>query len=211
MLVKVCGITRQQDLDVLNYFGVDFCGFIFHEKSPRFISPEKAESLDCGKLRKTGIFVRQNVFEIQTIMDKVKLDYLQLHGNQSPEFMANLPSARIIKVFWPDRYASLQDLEKDLQRFAPFCAFFLLDGGLSSGGHGKQFDWSRISELDSPRPWFIAGGLTAENIGAAARSLNARGIDLNSGVEDAPGIKNPQKIRDVLDTLHSCGFNLKEV
>ncbi|EMG37798.1 phosphoribosylanthranilate isomerase [Desulfocurvibacter africanus PCS] len=202
-MIKVCGMTKPEDVRLCAQAGVDLLGFIFHPASPRFVTPDFPASLEpeaLGQARKVGVFVKETVVEVRHIMDEAQLDYVQLHSGQDPEFCRAVGSARVIKVFWPERYASLDELAEDMARFAD-CAMFLLDAGTSGGGHGRSLDFAALTELDSPRPWLLAGGLGPKNVRAAVEacaSANLAGVDLNSGVESAPGLKDIEKVRTAI-------------
>lgn len=202
-MVKVCGLTRPEDARLCARAGADLLGFIFHPASPRFITPDFPASLgpdDLGQARKVGVFVKETAVEICHTLEEAKLDYVQLHGGQGPEFCRAVGFERVIKVFWPERYASLDELAQDMARFAD-CALFLLDAGTSGGGHGRSLDFATLAELDSPRPWLLAGGLGPQNVGAAVATCanaNLAGVDLNSGVESVPGLKDIEKVRTAI-------------
>lgn len=199
-VVKVCGMTRTQDIRTCIDLGVDLLGFIFHPRSPRNILPRDVPDLSAFFVRTVGVFVNQGPDEIAQIMEAAGLDLAQLHGDHSVETCRTLGPSRVIKVFWPMRYERMDDLHKDMDRFAPVCAAFLLDAGMKSGGHGTSLDFTNLIDLNPPRPWLLAGGLGPANI-AQARGCNPDGFDLNSGVESAPGIKDPEKIKQVMHII----------
>jgi len=201
MRIKVCGLTRQKDIDACRELGVHWVGFIFHPESKRSIHPERAASLETGDLVRVGVLVRQDPEEALSIMRQCRLDLVQLHGDQDPAFCRRVGPERVIRTFWPKRYDSEEDLQRELDRFASCCAWFLLDAGLSGGGHGRRIDAKRLGpDLRFERPWLLAGGLGPESIGAGL-TLRPDGVDLNSGVETAPGVKDPQAIVQTLSTL----------
>lgn len=185
-------MTRQEDLDLAEELGFDFCGFIFHPKSPRHIAPEKACALKTGNLQRVGIFVNQDVAEIISIMRTAKLDYIQLHGAHTPEHVRQIGADRVIRTLWPQKYYKAGALEQEAERYK--CAFFLLDAGQAGGGSGQTLGWDKLSGLNLPAPWFVAGGLDAHNAADAAKTCNPWALDFNSGLEDSPGIKNHKKM-----------------
>lgn len=197
--VKVCGLTRPEDFQFCAQAGA-WTGFIFHPASPRNISPDQAAAIETGSAVRVGVFVDQNSAEVKQIMETARLNLVQLHGGQSTDFCREIGPERIIKVFWPQRYGTQAELTADLDKYAGSAAFFLLDAGTGGGGHGRPLDLKFIRGLKSPRPWLLAGGLTAEHL----RSLNPvdlpglYGFDFNSGVEEAPGLKDHQLIRAAL-------------
>lgn len=201
MLIKFCGITRQQDATLAAYLKPDFCGFIFHPKSPRHIETERARQLNTGASRRVGVFVRQNGPEILQIMEKARLHFAQLHGEQSLKDALCIGPERVIRVLWPARYANLEKLREEADFFAQGCAYFLLDGGASGGGSGQKLNWASLAHLDLPRPWLLAGGLDPENLGEAVTTCNPFGVDINSGVEEGPGIKSARKMRQIMSII----------
>ena len=205
MLIKFCGLTRQEDVDQAVQLGAGMCGFIFHPRSPRGISPAQAAAMDSGTLRRVGVFVNQGADEIRRIMDEARLDYAQLHGHQSVECARAVGAERVIRVLWPDRYTHRALLYNDLQRNAEACAYYLLDAGLKGGGSGHRLDWSDLGSLRPPQPWLLAGGLNAANVGKALGMCTPAGVDFNSGVEDAPGRKNREKMAAAFMAANSKG------
>ena len=205
MLVKFCGMTRQTDLDAALRVGADWCGFLFHPESPRFLAPEAAARLESGKLQRVGVFVRHKVPEILAIVRTARLDLVQLHGPHSLEEAAELAqtlgSERILRVLWPSRLKNLAELQAEMQRHAGLCGYFLLDAGRSGGGSGQTLDWQVLTHLQTPRPWLLAGGLDAHKLAAALALCQPDGVDLNSGVEDAPGQKNHEKMAAAVSVL----------
>ena len=125
---------------------------------------------------------------------------------KSPRYIAPSRAAaleKVIRVLWPDRYESLDALQKEMELWADSCAWFLLDAGSQSGGHGVSLDWNALASLKSPRPWFLAGGLSSASLNKALEQCTPNGIDLNSGVEAIPGQKSPQKLLAALKSLIS--------
>ena len=205
MLIKFCGLTRQEDVDQAARLGAAMCGFIFHPRSPRGVTVEQAAALDSGTLLRVGVFVNQGADEIRRIMDVARLDYAQLHGHQSVECAQAIGAERVIRVLWPDRYTHRALLYNDLQRNTGACAYYLLDAGLKGGGSGHKLDWSDLATLCPPHPWLLAGGLSAGNVAEAVRMCAPAGVDFNSGVEDAPGRKNREKMAAAFMAANSKG------
>lgn len=201
MLIKICGMRRQADLALADSLGVDFCGFIFASKSPRRIDPRLCAALETGAMKRVGVFVEQNPDEILAIMNSAKLDYIQLHGLFYEDIHKKIDPQKIIRVLWPQTYATIAELEQEAFNHKNSCAFFLLDSGNQGGGSGKALDFDHLKNLDLARPWFLAGGLNLENASKAANLANAAGLDFNSGLEDAPGEKNPQKVKFLMENL----------
>ena len=200
-LVKVCGLRRPEDVTLCEELGVDWTGFIFYPPSPRNVTPEQVAALPRGRAARVGVFVLPSAQEVREIMDRADLDLAQLHGSQDRRFCEQVGPERVVKVFWPLRYPNLADLEQDMGAFASSCRAMLLDAGTAVGGHGVSLDFGSLARLTFPRPWLLAGGLGPENIQEAVRRCRPWGVDLNSGVEEAPGRKSPVFLRSVLDKI----------
>lgn len=200
MIVKVCGMTRQEDVNFCDALGIDLLGFIFHPTSPRSVAPQWVAGQRPERALKTGVFVRQGVDEISAIAREAGLDLLQLHGGHTLEQCRALGPERIIKVLWHQRYATAELLQADMLLFAPACRAILLDSGTSGGGHGTSLDPRELRRLKCPHPWYLAGGLGPHNL-ADMKTTGAAGFDLNSGVESAPGIKDHDKVRRAFNIL----------
>ena len=201
--IKVCGITRQSDLSTAMGMGAHFCGFVFHPKSPRYIAPERAAALDSALIRRGGVFVNQDAEQIMDIMKTARLEFAQLHGNQSLDCARRIGAGKVIRVLWPDSYDSLDAMQREMDLWADSCSWFLLDAGRQGGGHGTALDWKALASLQAPRPWFLAGGLSSASLNRALEQCTPNGIDLNSGVEAIPGQKSPQKLLAALKPLIS--------
>ncbi len=203
LLSKVCGLTGEEDLLLCHELGVDFTGFIFAPQSPRRISPEAAAALPKGRSKRVGVFAGASLEEIHRTAKLAALDYIQLHGGESPVFCRSLGPERIIKTVWPATL-SAAELQKTLDRFAPVCAYFLFDAGKQGGGSGKALDWAAFRSLESPRPWLLAGGLGPQNLAAALAACAPQGVDMNSALESAPGRKNHDLLRQAIAILDGC-------
>jgi phosphoribosylanthranilate isomerase len=201
-LIKVCGLTTMEDVSLCQSLGVDMIGFIFHRKSPRNVAPAQARSLASSGPLRVGVFVEQTADEVLSIMAEARLDMAQLHGGQSVNDCLTVGPERVIKVFWPQRHSTADELERALGDFAGACSFYLLDSGISGGGHGQALEFAGLLGLRCPRPWILAGGLGPGTI-EAALSCRPDGVDLNSGVERAPGVKDPGKLRSILGRIRS--------
>ena len=136
--IKVCGITRQSDLSTAMGMGAHFCGFIFHPGSPRYIAPPRAAALDSALIRRVGVFVNQNAEEIMDIMKTARLEFAQLHGAHSLDCARRIGPEKVIRVLWPDRYESVDALQREMELWADSCAWFLLDAGTQGGGTGDR-------------------------------------------------------------------------
>ncbi|WP_018123675.1 phosphoribosylanthranilate isomerase [Desulfovibrio oxyclinae] len=199
-LIKVCGMTRMEDVKLCTALGVDMVGFIFHPPSPRCAAPAFVRSVPEGFPAKVGVFVRQDAQEILDIMDECRLDMAQLHGDHDPKTCEAVGRDRVIKVLWPQRHDSATTLQDEVDRFSPHCKHLLFDAGKKGGGHGESFDFTKLQTLEIIKPWFLAGNIGSHNVQGALES-GACGLDLNSSVESEPGIKDSKKIRDLFSRL----------
>ena len=204
--IKVCGVTRLEDALCAAAAGVDALGFIFYPKSPRFIAPEEARQIIEQLppfIDTVGVFVDREREEAEEIIRYCRLGYAQLHGQESPKYCERLlrfvSPCQVIKAFRVGPHTTAEEFEP----YTPFAKAFLLDtyDKELAGGTGRSFDWSLIDMLRLARPYILAGGLDAGNIGAALRAGNARGVDVNSGVESSPGIKDQRLIREFVTTV----------
>ncbi len=202
ILVKVCGLTNVSDAEAAAGLGADMLGFIFHPPSRRNAPVEVPARVDPGNALKVGVFVAQSPEMMVDIMDEADLDLAQLHGGQDEHVCEAMGPDRVIKVLWPERYASAKALQADLDRFAPLARWFLFDAGNSGGGHGRSLKSSLLAEVEPPLPWLLAGGLGPETI-QAALDMEPDGVDMSSGVEASPGIKDLDKVARVMEMVRN--------
>ena len=191
--VKICGLTRLEDALEAVRLGADALGFNFWPKSPRHCSPESAAGIIRALppfVSTVGVFVNQSREEIEAAVECSGVGLIQLHGDEPPEFCGQL-SRPVIKAL---RFSN----PRSLQQASHYqVAAFLIDS-LSSGfgGSGKLFDWSLLRGSALGRPTILAGGLNAANVARAIEEVSPYAVDVASGVESAPGIKDPQKMAD---------------
>jgi phosphoribosylanthranilate isomerase len=190
--VKICGITREQDLDAAVAAGADALGFVFYPKSPRFLDRRRAAELVRRVppfVTRVGLFVNPDPVTLAGTLAEVPIDLVQFQGDEQPEFCEQLgrPYLKVARM-----RAGLDLLE--FARAYPSARGLLLDAYVESyGGAGRMFDWSMVPKA-LPLPVIVAGGLTSDNVGAAIRQLRPWGVDVSSGVEAAKGIKDAAKI-----------------
>lgn len=198
--IKICGITKIEDALAAAGCGVDALGFIFYAGSSRCITPEAAWAIISvvpARIKKVGVFVNEEIKTVREIATRCRIDMIQLHGDESSEYSRDLavePAFRIIKAL-DFRSAA------DVARAELFPADFILadtrSGGLY-GGTGKTGDWKVVSAAARSRPLILAGGLERNNILEALRAVEPAWVDLNSGIESAPGIKDHEKMREII-------------
>ncbi len=185
-------------------FGPQYLGFIFYEKSPRFVGNDFAFPTKLpSSIKKVGVFVNETN---SVILDKARLlglDFIQLHGNETPEQTLQLKreGLKIIKAFSID-----DDFDfATTQPYSDAVNYFLFDTkGKYFGGNAKAFNWNVLKNYDQQIPFFLSGGLSSENVSEVQHlsKLNIHALDLNSGVEDSPGLKSITKLRTLLNKLH---------
>lgn len=203
---KICGLTDATAVEAAVKHGADMVGFVFYPPSPRNVSAEQAEALlneVPSGIDRVGLFVDPETDFLDKILAKARLDLLQLHGDETPErcraisVYFGLPIIKAIKVSTKADLKAAKDYE-DAVDWLMFDARPAADGALP-GGNGKAFDWTILQGAEFKRPWLLAGGLTPENLSQAVQQSGARAVDVSSGVESAPGKKDPAKIRAFLD------------
>jgi len=200
-LIKVCGMTLPEQVAAIDALGADFLGFIFAAKSPRRVTPQLVASIPRGRAKRVGVFVEQSAAEVLSIMDAVGLDFAQLHGGQDEAFCRLVGPERVIRAFWPKRHPDLTALESEMAHFADVCAMMLLDAGTSGGGHGQSLVFDELTGINAPRPWLLAGGLSPLNAREALEQARPAGLDINSGVETAPGVKDLDKVAQAIQII----------
>lgn len=182
--VKICGITSQGDAAAAVDAGADAIGFIFVPASKRHIAPAAAAAIKVpAGVMKVGVFVDMPVYEIRRIRDLVGLSLVQLHGRETPVMAAGLGNA--IKVFRRGL---------PLARVAAFPDVIAMFDG-PEGGSGQKADWTVARQCARLRQVILAGGLTPENVGGAIRAVRPWGVDVSSGVEASPGVKDHAKVK----------------
>jgi len=189
MFIKICGMTRLEDARSAVAHGASAIGFVFWPRSPRFVAPEAARTI-LSKLpehvRAVGVFVNQQAADINATAELVGLSAVQLHGDEEPSLLRVIerPVIKAIDLSngaadeWPDEVTMLVDARDPERR----------------GGTGQLADWQRAAQLAKKRRVVLAGGLTAENVTAAISAVHPFGVDVSSGIEAEPGIKDPARL-----------------
>lgn len=197
MLLKFCGLRRQEDVTLAARLGATHCGFVFHAGSPRCMDAVTVSRLESGDMVRVGVFTGQDSDEIARIMRLARLDMAQLHADQSVDCARQLGAERVVRVLWPQRYGDTAALEVAAGQYADSCALYLLDAGRSGGGSGHTLAWETLGGLRLPHPWLLAGGMSPANFRQALTACRPDGVDCNSGVEDAPGQKDARAMTDM--------------
>jgi phosphoribosylanthranilate isomerase len=204
MFVKICGITRPEDAMAAISWGASALGFVFWPKSPRRVDVDVAKriaSIMLPSITGVGVFVDQPADEVNEIAEQVGLGAVQLHGNESFEYVQAMkrPVIKALAVGgevppalskWPGTVRLLLDVHDPIRR----------------GGTGKIIDWVAASGIAAQRDVILAGGLTPDNVGDAVNQVRPWGIDVSSGVESAPGIKDHRRIKALFEAVHGSGI-----
>ena len=206
--VKICGLTTPEQVEAAAAAGAAYVGFVFFPKSPRAVTPAQAAELALvtpAGVAKVALVVNASDAELDEITETVPLDMLQLHGSETPERVAEirarygLPVMKAIGIADEDDLAAI-DLYSDVADQLLIDAKPPKNADLP-GGNGLSFDWRLVKRKYWRRPWMLAGGLTPGNAAEAVRMTGARQLDVSSGVEDAPGKKNPERIQAFLKSV----------
>lgn len=200
--VKICGLQDSEAIQAAADAGARYLGFNFIQRSIRFVSPEKAAELAVSVppgVGKVGLTIDADDAELDALIRLVPLDFLQLHGAETPDRVAELRQRFGLPVIKAVGVASADDLAL-LDLYEPVADQILVDakkpkGADLPGGNGLAFDWRLIAGREWKCPWLLAGGLTVDNVAEAIQRTGANQVDLASGVESQPGVKDVNKIR----------------
>ena len=216
MKLKVCGLTKMDQIQELVSLNIDFLGFIFYDRSPRFVLNHLSleEISEINHQGKVGVFVNETVEKIVEISEKSNLNFIQLHGDEDEEFIKRLrqmlnENTKIIKVIrigddktnFENEIKKMSNLtrgEAELSEAKSQISNLLFDTDSKAfGGTGKTFDWQILNEIEIPIPYFLSGGISLENIHQLS-TINQQplALDINSKFETEPGIKNLEKIKN---------------
>ncbi|EAU42321.1 N-(5'-phosphoribosyl)anthranilate isomerase [Fulvimarina pelagi HTCC2506] len=210
--IKICGLSTRETVDVSIARGASHIGFVSFEKSPRHVEIEQMAELARhvdGRAKTVVVTVDPEDGEIDRLVTEVAPDWLQLHGRESPERVLAIKSATGLSVMKALPVADVDDLD----RIAPYLGIadrILLDskrpkGSNLPGGNGVSFDWRLLAALDRTVPFMLSGGLDADNVEDAVRIARPSGLDISSGVESAPGIKDVGRLQRFFDALDRIG------
>ncbi|MGP6087169.1 phosphoribosylanthranilate isomerase [Antarctobacter jejuensis] len=209
--VKICGLTRPGDMEMVAAAGASYAGLVFFPKSPRNVTIDVARALAQEApvgLAKVGLVVNPGDDLLDEILAQVPLDMIQLHGSEPPERVTEVRARYGLPVMKAVGVAGAEDVGK-LDLYQQVADQILVDAkppkeGDLPGGNGLSFDWRLVAGRRWSRPWMLAGGLTPENVGTAIAMTGAAQVDLSSGVETAPGIKDPEKVRAFVAAARSA-------
>lgn len=200
MIIKVCGMRESENVKELANLPIDLMGMIYYKKSARFIGTETLD-FASGKKR-VGVFVNEELEAIRTVVAKDNLEYVQLHGDEAPEFCKSVQQfSKVIKVF---RVSENFDFHQTLQ--FDFCDLFLFDTSTKSyGGSGRKFDWEQLQAYKGVTAFLLSGGIGPDDVSSikAVEHSQFAGVDLNSQFEIEPGLKNIQALKTFIHELSS--------
>jgi len=201
MFLKICGITRLSDALHAVEHGASALGFVFWPQSPRFISPERAAQIIAAlptDVDAVGVFVNESVDGIRAVVAQTGISAIQLHGDEAPGYADALG--------WPVLRAITVDQAEHAAAAWPPETTFLMDAGdpVRRGGTGLHVDWQQAASVARGRRIVLAGGLTPDNVAGAIDTVRPFGVDVSSGVEDAPGVKNSDKVARFLASARSA-------
>jgi len=210
--IKICGLKTLEAVDRAVSRGTTHIGFIFFPRSTRNIAPEIAAELAepvRGRVKVVAVTVDADDEELDDILHLLKPDIIQMHGHESPERVLHVQALYGLPVM---KAFSIREAA-DLDRIDPYIGVadrFLFDakapaGSVLPGGNGVSFDWSVMASLDDDVDYMLSGGLNKDNVGLALASTRARGVDVSSGVESAPGVKDVEMIDAFFDAIAEAG------
>lgn len=212
--VKICGLSTPETLAAARDAGADFVGFVFYPKSPRNVSLQQAKELSAlvrGRVRTVALTVDADDALLADIAREVKPDLIQAHGSESPQRIAAIRALTGLPVMKALKVAEAADVAA-ARSYADVAEILLFDAKAPAslkdalpGGNGVSFDWSLLSDGQGGHRFMLSGGLTPENVADAIRVTGARLVDVSSGVESAPGIKDISRIRKFIEAAKSTG------
>lgn len=197
--VKICGITREADALLCADAGADFIGLVFAPGSKRRVDARQAADIArsvTGRVKLVGVFVDERPAAVRAIARRCRLDFVQLHGNEPEEDLAaaGIPSVRAVRIGAEPPTLTTTAAE-----------WFLFDALVAdaAGGTGRAFDWHLLRDVPRTKPFFLAGGITPGNVTEALRTVRPDAVDVSSGVELAPGLKDARKVRELITRVRA--------
>lgn len=205
--VKICGVNSEAAFDAVVTAGADWLGFVFFDRSPRHVTPDRAAELSArsrGGPQRVGLFVEPTEAQIAATLDAVPLSILQVYGSPA---LVGLLHRRFRLPIWHAVGIAVRD---DLPQHLGDAAAFLIEakpppGATRPGGNATAVDWSVFANWTPPGPWVLAGGLTPDNVAEAIVTSRAVAVDVSSGVESAPGVKDPAAIARFVAEARAAG------
>ena len=207
--IKICGIKKIETLKCCIQNNINYFGLIFYKKSPRYVSCENAlDLINYSKnknISSVGVFVNENIEYLNQIINKLNFNFVQLHGKENNEYINEIKKNHNIKIIKVISVSTIEDFKKIIEY--PNSDLFLFDYKPSKkelpGGNAKTFNWSLLRGIKIEKPWFLSGGININNINDIKNYAIPYGIDVSSGVEEKPGIKNNKKIVSLIKAYGS--------
>ncbi|MDG5766477.1 phosphoribosylanthranilate isomerase [Balneolales bacterium ANBcel1] len=200
--LKICGITSLEDARFAAGALADYLGFIFYPESPRHVTPRVAAEIAgwIEGIGLVGVFVNQAPDEINAVAERVGLDLVQLHGDEIPDDARSI-SKPVIKAFRIEEGETADSVQERIAPWRGVASYFLFDAYHSKryGGTGKSWNWSVLSGLNSDTPFFLAGGISSDNVADAVSVAQPYAVDLSSSLEQSPGVKDFDKMQEFFD------------
>jgi phosphoribosylanthranilate isomerase len=211
--VKICGINSVESADAAVRAGADYVGLVFHARSPRALNPEQARALSSrlrGRARIVALLADADDAAIAAAMADANPEYLQLHGRESMERVSEIRGRTGVGIIKAISVADAHDISA-AARYEDVTDMLMFDAkapanATREGGHGAAFDWQLLRGRSFSRPWFLAGGLNAENVARAIAITGTSAVDASSGLETAPGVKSPDLIRSFIENARNAQF-----
>lgn len=203
--VKICGITSADAVDAVVAAGAAYGGLVFHARSPRFVVPDQARMLAArmrGRVQVVALIADMDDAAIAQVIESAAPDVLQLHGQETAARTADIRNRFHLPVIKALPVAEASDFAP-VQAYEAVADMLMFDarppkGADRAGGHGAAFDWTLLTDRSFRKPWFLAGGLTADNVARAIQLSGAQLVDVSSGVESAPGVKDAARIAEFI-------------
>jgi len=208
--IKICGITNLEDALNAANCGSDALGFIFYQKSPRYVAPEVAREIIeklPPEIKKVGVFVNQAADTVRELLEFCGLDMIQLHGDESPDYCRQFPASTLIKAF---SLRSANDLLK-LKSYSVKAILVDTYDPERYGGTGKKANWELAVTVKETHPLILSGGLNAANIRQAIEIVSPYAVDINSGAEISPGKKDPELVRKIIEIVRQVNQEKKSL
>lgn len=209
--IKFCGLKTTEAVQAAGDLRAQYIGLMMWPKSSRALSVEHAASLARqvpGYVRSAGVFVNPSDDELKNILTRVDIDIIQLHGDEDPKRVADIRTLFGLPVIKAIRIATKDDLAP-VASFESVADMLLFDAKIDSslpGGTGQSFDWQILANCKLRKPWMLSGGLNAGNVGRALSLLKPDAVDVSSGIEDSPGIKNIEKMKKFITAVRAVSL-----
>jgi phosphoribosylanthranilate isomerase len=204
LLIKVCGMREAQNCQAVAGLNPNMMGFIFYEKSPRFVGHNfTMPELLNNEVKRVGVFVNESIDDVVRMVNQHRLDFVQLHGDETPDYVKTLfeKHIKVIKAFRVDEHFDFEDTLS----YTPYVEYFLFDTkGQHYGGNAIRFNWDLLQQYKGKTPFLLSGGIKQEHLSEVSAFKHPQfvGIDLNSGVELSAGVKNIEKVKEIIQELN---------